>query len=318
MSLSAPLTPPDLDLRDFSYMPLDVVRLRDSDMTAIASGDGFRAAVLLWCAAWHQVPAASLPKDDRTLAHLAGFGRDLKSWMKVKADALRKFVECSDGRLYHPTIAEKAIEAADAKRKQRERTAAAREARLSKGSNSASDKSVTEPVTTPVTENVTSSKGREGKGRDSSLAASDEAAAATAPPPLDREDLRKRCVEAAGRDFDSGFGLIADLAEAGVSVETRIVPLIRNLAADLAKRRKKVTSWAWFAQAIGDEERATPSAPVVIDTVWCEIDSPEFAAGNRARAARGEPPFRGVPSRNHEGRGASFPRADIEPQGAPA
>jgi hypothetical protein len=106
-----PLTPADCDLRDFPYMPLDVVRLRDSETAVILNGDEFRAAVILWCAAWHQVPAASLPKDDRLLASLAGYGRDLDGWLKVKEGALRGHVECSDGRLYHPVVAQKASEA---------------------------------------------------------------------------------------------------------------------------------------------------------------------------------------------------------------
>lgn len=124
-----PLTPPDLDLRAFTYMPLEVVRLRDSDLVVLASGDEFRAAVLLWCAAWHQVPAASLPRDERMLASLAGFGRDLKGWRAVSEAALRGFVECSDGRLYHPVIADKAIESGSKKRKQVSQTSAATEAR---------------------------------------------------------------------------------------------------------------------------------------------------------------------------------------------
>lgn len=76
--MTEPLTPIDLDLRAFGFMPLEVVRLRDSDLAALATGDEFRGAVLLWCASWHQVPAASLPNDDRLLAKFAGFGRDLK------------------------------------------------------------------------------------------------------------------------------------------------------------------------------------------------------------------------------------------------
>jgi hypothetical protein len=124
-----PFTPPDCDLRCFAWMPLDVVRLRDSDLAVLANGDAFRAAVFLWCAAWHQVPAASLPNDDRLLANLAGFGRDLKSWEAVKADALRGFVECSDGRLYHPVVAEKALESYEQLQRQKARTKAATNAR---------------------------------------------------------------------------------------------------------------------------------------------------------------------------------------------
>lgn len=113
--LPAPLTPADCDLRDFQYMELDVRRLRDSEFAAGASGDGFRAGVLLWCAAWHQVPAASLPDNDTELANLAGYGRVVKEWRKVRDDALNGFVKCSDGRLYHAVIAEKAVAAFAAK-----------------------------------------------------------------------------------------------------------------------------------------------------------------------------------------------------------
>lgn len=92
-------------------MPLDVVRLRDSDLAALETPDACWAAVLLWCASWHQQPAASLPNDDRVLANLAGFGRVVKEWMKVRDGALRGWELCEDGRLYHPVIAEKAIDA---------------------------------------------------------------------------------------------------------------------------------------------------------------------------------------------------------------
>ncbi len=109
--MTAPLTAPDCDLRDFPFMPLDVVRLRDSDLVALESAEAFRAAVLLWSASWHQIPAASLPDDDRVLSNLAGYGRVVKEWTKVRQGALRGWIRCDDARLYHPVIAEKANEA---------------------------------------------------------------------------------------------------------------------------------------------------------------------------------------------------------------
>jgi hypothetical protein len=121
-----PLPPPDCDLRGLPFMPLDVVRLTDSDLVALATGDEFKAAVLLWCKAWLQVPAASLPDDDRILAHLSGAG---SRWTKLKAVALRGWVKCSDGRLYHPVIAEKAREAWSFRVRQREKSARANAAR---------------------------------------------------------------------------------------------------------------------------------------------------------------------------------------------
>jgi hypothetical protein len=112
----------EVDLRDFGFMPLDTVRLRDSDLALTASAEGFRAAVLLWCAAWHQRPAGSLPNDDRAIAKLAGC--DGAEFSKIREEALHGFTCHKDGRLYHPVVVEKALEAWERK----EQSAADREA----------------------------------------------------------------------------------------------------------------------------------------------------------------------------------------------
>lgn len=114
-----PMTTPDCDLRDFPFMPLDVARLLDSDLFALSNGDEFKAAIALWCKCWTQVPAGSLPDDDRVLAHLSGAGT---RWKRVRAMALRGFIKCSDGRLYHSTVSEKAAEAWAKKQSFRERS----------------------------------------------------------------------------------------------------------------------------------------------------------------------------------------------------
>lgn len=111
LQLPDTLTESDCDLRDFPFMPIEVIRLRDSGLSATVSGDEFRCAVLLWCASWHQLPAASLPDDDVVLAQLAGFGRVVREWLKVRTGSLHGWIKCRDGRLYHPTVAEKANEA---------------------------------------------------------------------------------------------------------------------------------------------------------------------------------------------------------------
>ena len=129
-ALPAPLTPPDCDLRGLPYMPLDVIRLIDSDMFAETTGDEFKAAVALWCKSWTQVPAASLPNKDMVLAHLSG---NAAKWKRIKEGAMRGWILCSDDRWYHPVVAEKALAAlpgreefnhkrsAEAERKARER-----------------------------------------------------------------------------------------------------------------------------------------------------------------------------------------------------
>lgn len=127
--MTEPLTPPDCDLTDFAFMPLDVDRLRDSELATEETPEACWAAVLLWCAAWHQIPAASIPDNDKWIATKAGYaqrGKIAREWDQVRDGALRGFIKCSDGRLYHPVVAEKAVEAWESKRDQRWRTECAR------------------------------------------------------------------------------------------------------------------------------------------------------------------------------------------------
>lgn len=125
----SPLTPPDCDLRDFAFMPLEVARLRRSKQWLFARRRpelGFYA-LNLWMASWHEVPAASLEDDDAVLADAALCSP--ARWAKIRAEVMRGWILCADGRLYHPVVAEKANEAWLRKRQQRDRTAAARRAR---------------------------------------------------------------------------------------------------------------------------------------------------------------------------------------------
>lgn len=162
--LSAPPIDPCCDLRGMPFMPLDIVRLFDSDLYALSTGDEFKAAFSLWGKAFLQVPAGSLPKEDRILAHLSGAG---SKWAKVRDMALRGWVEASDGRLYHPVVVEKAKEAWAARLAQRARTEAARVARAA--SRNQHSQAVTTNVTSSVTENVTGSKGQyKGQGQGQS------------------------------------------------------------------------------------------------------------------------------------------------------
>lgn len=124
--MSILMTPPDCDLQDFPFMPLHVARLRDSDLAATADPEACWYAVLLWAASWHQIPAASLPDDDAVLARLCGLGRDLRTFRKHKLASLHGFEKGSDGRLYHPVVAEQAIIAWESKLQQRWRTECAR------------------------------------------------------------------------------------------------------------------------------------------------------------------------------------------------
>ncbi|MCG7348212.1 DUF1376 domain-containing protein [Sphingomonas sp. ACRSK] len=127
MSIPEPMTPPDCDLRGLEYMPLLGQRLFGSEFDAMANDSEWRAGLTLWWAAWTQCPAGSLPDDDVALCRLADLGRDLKTWKKLRERALHGFVKCSDGRLYHPTLAQQALVAWDKRVKERERKAQWRE-----------------------------------------------------------------------------------------------------------------------------------------------------------------------------------------------
>ncbi|MBS0533257.1 MAG: DUF1376 domain-containing protein [Proteobacteria bacterium] len=185
--MSEPLTPPNCDLRKFPYMPVDVVRLRDSEAVVVLTPEEFLAAMLLWCAAWHQLPAASLPTDDRVLASLAGYGRDLEAWQKVRQGALRGFILCTDGRLYHPIIAEKAIEAQGKLYSQKQRTAAATAAKAAKRYGERDDY---RDGVRNERRNELQEKGSEEKGAEEKKFDTDDAESAWEPPPVVEQNMR--------------------------------------------------------------------------------------------------------------------------------
>lgn len=121
MSAPAPLISPDVDVRDLDGFMLNTERLLASELIAVGNSEEVRAALILWCRAWKQIPAASLPDDDKILAGFAMV--PLAKWKRIKANALRGFVKCSDGRLYHHMLASEALSAWDKKKSYQARRA---------------------------------------------------------------------------------------------------------------------------------------------------------------------------------------------------
>jgi hypothetical protein len=146
--LPPPLTPSDCDLRDLDGFMLNVERLLASELWALATGDELKAALSLWCRAWKQVPAASLPDDEGVLAGFAGVS---KRYFEAHRIIMRGFTKCSDGRFYHATLS------ADANRawikKQRYTVIRARDAERLRGwrekQNGSMDESDETPYETP-------------------------------------------------------------------------------------------------------------------------------------------------------------------------
>lgn len=105
----APLTDADCDCTDLDGFMLNVERLMASELVALSSHEVVAASLFLWCRAWKQRPAASLPDDDRVNAAFAKL--PLARFKKLKDQILRGFIKCSDGRLYHRVLSEEATNA---------------------------------------------------------------------------------------------------------------------------------------------------------------------------------------------------------------
>lgn len=122
-----PLVSAEVDLRDYDFIPLYGDRLFNSDTWALCDADEKVAALRLWWRAWHEEPAGSLPDNDRLLAERAGYGVAIKAFLAVKINAMRGWIACSDGRLYHPVVASIALDVWTTKHRKRVENAADRQ-----------------------------------------------------------------------------------------------------------------------------------------------------------------------------------------------
>lgn len=102
-----PLVPVTCDVTSYPFMPVDVNRLLKSDSWLLATPEERSASMCLWLESWQQIPAASLPNDEKLLANFSKAGT---RWKKVREHALRGWILCSDNRWYHHVVAEKALE----------------------------------------------------------------------------------------------------------------------------------------------------------------------------------------------------------------
>jgi uncharacterized protein YdaU (DUF1376 family) len=125
--MTDPFLTTDTDIRGMHSFLMNAPKLLGSITWQIASGDEAKAAVTLWARAWLEAPAGSLPNDHKILAALAGVS--MAKWKKLQGVALRGFVLCSDGRLYHKMLCEDAKRAYQAKQDNSNRTKGATEAR---------------------------------------------------------------------------------------------------------------------------------------------------------------------------------------------
>ncbi len=101
-----PPIPEHTNLQSMRWFKMDIMSLLNSDFVHKATHEELGAAFLLWTKSVHQLPAGSLPNDDVVLARMAGFDPRSKRWKKSRDMILYGWTLRSDGRLYHPTVAD--------------------------------------------------------------------------------------------------------------------------------------------------------------------------------------------------------------------
>lgn len=168
----------EIDVQCLPYMPLQIERLRKSKAWLRCKRNPEIAfyMVNLWMRAWHEIPAGSIEDDDDVLADAAMCSPE--KWEELKDDILKGW-ERLDGRVWHSTVTEIATESAGKLRRNKTRTAAAREV-LELRRQASVTNTVTEIVTDTVSVSVTEheGKGREEKGREDKTTSDDVVAAA--------------------------------------------------------------------------------------------------------------------------------------------
>lgn len=303
--LPTPPVPDDADLTAFKFMPLEVQRLRRSKAWLICKRKPELAFYMLnlWTASWHELPAGSLEDDEDVLADAAMCSPE--KWTKVRRDVMRGWVKHSDGRLYHPVVAEKVMDSWHGRVMDRWRKECDR---LRKENKKRADKNLPpldlppEPQKISATrpadsqrngggipaENALKGREREGRGKGieedsaASAAAADAAPHAEVLPPepdvktaifgAGLQWLRKACGDVSENSCRSFLGsLIADHGE--VSTATCLLA---------AERAKPVDPRGWMKRNIGGPNGQRPRNGQIEGTSL----SPELAGIAAAIARR--------------------------------
>jgi hypothetical protein len=149
-ALPSPFNSPDCVLHGMPCILMNAQHIRDSTLENEPLGLALRAQAV----SWHQEPAGSLPGTERHLARALGFGTDARSLRRlIKAGALRDWVMCNDGRLYHAEVCAKARAAREMRLRQVAQTEAARKARHAEAPQ-APPAEPTQPAAPPVPDDV--------------------------------------------------------------------------------------------------------------------------------------------------------------------
>jgi hypothetical protein len=276
--LPAPPVPADCDLRGMPAFMLDAQRLLGSELFLLSSGDAFKAAVSLWCRAWHQVPAASLPDDDASLAAYAGMRGP--AWQKAKPMALRGFVRCSDGRLYHPVLAEDAMRAWGKRGAFRDRATKAAQARWEKRGRDATSMPQAPPVrltsdATSMPQAMLGDAQGQGQGQgQTTKTTSSRRESSSSPGPIDDHDL--------GTPTPAVASAMTQRTTAGQSIADLqvLVPALLIRGEDRPVLNGLIDLWSWPAVLESCQSLSTKAAsqPHGKRRVFADQIAPEMTA----------------------------------------
>lgn len=117
MTAPAPY-PSDVRAKGWRF-ELDHERIEQSDTWALAPPELRPWLLMLWLAAWKQMPCGSLPNQDELIA--ARIGMPLGMFQEHKAILMRGWWQADDGRQYHDTVVERVQAMLDAREKERAR-----------------------------------------------------------------------------------------------------------------------------------------------------------------------------------------------------
>lgn len=251
IDLPEPPVPLDADLRGLEWMPYYGDRLARSEFNARCSDSVYRAAHNLWWSSWNNVPAASLPNDDVALTRFADFGRDVKTFNRIKADAMHGFVLCADGRWYHFALAKMASEAWSRRVKERDRKAKWRQGKDGDetGTRRGQDGDRTRQTTGhevghEVGQNVSGTDDRRGEERTGQ----DRKESPSSPQPKNLVEIGNSVLEAFGIDqarYLGNFGGIAAKLATGVKPD-EVLGVATRLAERMAGKPPLRDPIAWM------------------------------------------------------------------------
>lgn len=260
--LPGPLIGTDIDLRDFPEFPLRFEQLFTSDTWIICNAEEKVAALRLWCKSWHQEPTGSLPRHDRLLANLAGYGEAVSAWAKVRENAMRGWIACADGRFYHPVVCSIALEKWEKKKKRRKDNEADRERKSRKRASVLPDingNTASCPVDKPplsTGQDIETSTASSGIPPENALKGSEEKGSKSSVP--NGTGTAVPIVDSTKALFDAGIVVLANSGTTERHARSMIGKWRKDLADDekliglfvTASKAHKVDALAWLEKSV--------------------------------------------------------------------